>query len=238
MSDLSGNDRYSYVQNTFTRIAGRYDLLNRLMTLGQDKNWRHVTIQKLEPQALKCVLDIGSGTGDFAIELKVDWPQLTVIAADFTAEMIRVGKKRYKKNDVNWVIADAQHLPFKKEAFDGVISGYLFRNVPDINLALSEQNRVLTSPGKFAALDTTPPAKNLLLPFIKIHLHFIIPLLGKIFTGDSEAYQYLPDSTENFLPADKLAGKIREHGFKSVNFVKKMFGTMAIHWGEKKKPSI
>ena len=233
MSDLSGNERYNYVQNTFTRIAARYDLLNRLMTLGQDKHWRHETIGYLQPQNLECILDIGSGTGDFAIELKKNWPQLTVIAADFTLEMVRVGKKQYGKKDINWVIADAQYLPFKKEAFDGVISGYLFRNVPDINLALKEQNRVLRAPGHFAALDTTPPAKNLLLPFIKIHLHFIIPLLGKIIAGDSEAYKYLPDSTESFLPADKLTGKIREHGFVSVNFVKKMFGTMAIHWGKK-----
>jgi demethylmenaquinone methyltransferase/2-methoxy-6-polyprenyl-1,4-benzoquinol methylase len=234
MSNLSGNERYNYVQNTFSRIAGRYDLLNRLMTLGQDKNWRHETIGKLQPQNLKCVLDIGSGTGDFAIELKETWPELTIVAADFTPEMVRIGKKRYKQKEINWVIADAQHLPFKKETFDGVISGYLFRNVPDINLALKEQNRVLRAAGHFAALDTTPPAKNLLLPFIKFQFHFIIPLLGKIIAGDSEAYQYLPDSTENFLPAEKLAERIREHGFVSVHFIKKMFGTMAMHWGLKK----
>jgi demethylmenaquinone methyltransferase/2-methoxy-6-polyprenyl-1,4-benzoquinol methylase len=107
------------------------------------------------------------------------------------------------------------------------------RNVPDVDMALAEQQRVLKDGGRVVSLDTTPPRRNLLQPFLKFHLHRVVPLLGRIIAGDSEAYTYLPDSTEQFLTAEKLAKRMGAAGFQAVDFVRRMFGTVAIHWGRK-----
>ena len=131
------------------------------------------------------------------------------------------------------MIADAQRLPFPPGTFDATVSGFLMRNVPDVDVALGEQRRVLKAGGRVVSLDTTPPRRNLLLPFLEFHLHYVVPLLGRIVAGDPEAYTYLPDSTEQFLTAEKLAERMTAAGFRAVGFVRRMFGTVAIHWGRK-----
>ena len=103
----------------------------------------------------------------------------------------------------------------------------------DRPLALQEQWRVLKQGGRVVILDTTRPQRNLLSPFIWVHLHIIIPMLGTLLSGHSDAYTYLPDSTEEFLSAEELAAKMKEVGFQGVGFRRFMFGTMAIHWGRK-----
>lgn len=233
MSHLTGQERAKYVQAMFGRIAHRYDLLNRLMTFGQDIRWRKEAIGKLNLKPGSVVLDAGSGTGDIAFEIAKRYPNTLVIASDFTAEMVMVGKDRPAGKSVAWVIADAQHLPFGKEIFDGVICGFLLRNVPDVDQALNEQHRVLTPGGHTASLDTSPPPKNFLRPFLDFHLHYIIPLLGKMIAGDSEAYTYLPDSTEKFLTAEDLARRFEQAGFDEIGFVRRMLNTIGIHWGKK-----
>ncbi len=226
------------VRTMFGQIAQRYDLLNRVMTFGQDIRWRKEAIRKLELKSgPQWVLDAGTGTGDIALAIQKQYPQAVVVASDLTPEMILVGKKRTGAEKIHWVIADAMDLPFAQEAFDGVISGYLLRNVPDVNGALREQCRVLKPLKAMVSLDTTPPADNLLKPFIGFFLHRVIPLMGKILTGHTEAYTYLPDTTEHFLPADKLAARMEAVGFWPVQFCKRMFGTMAIHFAVKNPKS-
>jgi demethylmenaquinone methyltransferase/2-methoxy-6-polyprenyl-1,4-benzoquinol methylase len=234
MTHLSGADRTGYVRRMFTRIARRYDLMNRLMTFGQDLRWRVEAIGRLEMPADALILDLGAGTGDISLQIRRSHPQARVIACDLTPDMLRVGKKRPGAAGVLWVAADAQRLPFAVEQFDGVISGYLLRNVGDLDGALAEQRRVLKPGRRWVSLDTTPPARNILLPFLRFHLQVIIPLLGRLITGEAEAYRYLPDSTEGFVEAGALAEKIRAAGFGGVGFVKRMLGSMAIHWGERK----
>jgi demethylmenaquinone methyltransferase/2-methoxy-6-polyprenyl-1,4-benzoquinol methylase len=234
MSDLTGVEREKYVQVMFGRIAARYDLLNRLMTFGQDVHWRKDAIRHLAIAPKAAVLDLGSGTGDIAFEITRQHPDALVVASDFTAEMVAVGKQRPGGDRVNWVIADAQRLPFAKESFSGTISGFLLRNVPDINRTLAEQKRVLKADGRIAALDTTPPRKNILRPFLNVHLRYIVPLLGRLIAGDAEAYTYLPSSTEKFLDAETLAERFQAAGFTQVGFVRRMLGTIGIHWGKKK----
>jgi demethylmenaquinone methyltransferase/2-methoxy-6-polyprenyl-1,4-benzoquinol methylase len=233
MSHLTEDKRASYVQAMFGRIAGRYDLLNRLMTFGRDHSWRLEAIRRLALPLKARVLDVGSGTGDIAFELALRHPDALVVASDFTIEMVQVGRARPFGEKVAWVIADAQRLPFAADCFDGVISGFLLRNVPDVPQTLREQLRVLKSGGRAASVDTTPPRDNLLRPFIEFHLHTVIPLLGKLVAGDAEAYRYLPSSTEGFLPAEVLAERFRQAGFRQVGFVRRMFGTVGIHWGRK-----
>ncbi len=234
MTHLTGEERTQYVRGMFGRIARRYDLMNRLMTFGQDLRWRREAVRRLEIPAQAVVLDAGAGTGDIAIQIRHSHPDALVIASDLTPGMLRAGKNRPGTAGIAWVAADAEHLPFNAQVFDGVISGYLLRNVSNLDRTLGEQQRVLKPQKMWAALDTTPPAHNLLQPFIRFHLQVIIPLLGRIITGESEAYHYLPDSTEGFLQADKLAARIRQAGFSAVGYVKRMLGTMAIHWGRKR----
>ncbi len=230
MTHLTGPQRAQYVQDMFTRIAHRYDFMNHLMTGGQDIRWRKEVIRlaRLKPSA--SLLDLGTGTGDLAREALKRNPQARVIAADFTIEMMRVGRK---PNDPPFSSADALNLPFKGSTFDAVISGFLMRNVTDVIVALKEQFRTLKPGGRIVILDTTHPKKNILSPFIWLHMHVVIPTLGKIISGTGDAYNYLPDSTEGFLTAEELAARMAAVGFKNIIFKRLMFGTIAIHSGEK-----
>jgi demethylmenaquinone methyltransferase/2-methoxy-6-polyprenyl-1,4-benzoquinol methylase len=154
------------------------------------------------------------------------------VASDFTLEMMLVGKKQHDER-LDWAAADALSLPFPGECFDAVVSGFLMRNVSDIHRSLCEQYRVLKPGGRIVVLDTTRPPHNALTPLINLHLHSVIPTLGRLIAGDAEAYRYLPDSTENFLSAEGLAERMQAAGFQDVGFQRRMFGTVAIHWGMK-----
>ena len=230
MTRLTGQERASYVQNMFTRIAGRYDLMNRLMTGGQDIRWRKQVIQLARLRHHARLLDLGTGTGDLAREALSQFPQARVVAADFTLEMMRVGQKR---GPLEFSSADALRLPFTDSSFEAVVSGFLMRNVIDLQKALQEQYRVLKHGGRIVILDTTRPKKNLLSPFIWLHMHVVIPLLGRLLTGSSDAYRYLPETTEGFVTAENMASRMAAVGFKKIGYERLMFGTIAIHWGEK-----
>jgi demethylmenaquinone methyltransferase / 2-methoxy-6-polyprenyl-1,4-benzoquinol methylase len=230
---LKGEERALYVQNMFSRIAYRYDLMNRLMTGGQDLRWRRKTIRRAAMPPGGLLLDLGAGTGDLALEALRQEPRAIAIAADFTLEMMRVGQSHPGAAEISWCGADALHLPFPDGCFDALVSGFLLRNVVNIHQSLKEQLRVLKSGGMWVALDTTRPRQNLLYPFILLHLHYIIPGLGRILTGQADAYRYLPESTENFLSAEQLASRMSEAGLQEIGFQRFMLGTVAIHWGKK-----
>ena len=234
MAAPSKNGRVSgdNIRDIFTRIAPRYDLMNRLMTGSQDRRWRKEVIRHacLSPQAR--LLDLGAGTGDLACEALRQHPECHPLASDFTLAMMRAGKKRLNAPR-EWAAADALCLPFPSNSFDAIVSGFLLRNVVDLPLALSEQNRVLKPGGWWVSLDTTRPRRSLLSPFIFFYMHRIIPLLGWLLTRQVDAYTYLPDSSEKFLRAEELAAHLAAAGFRQVGFHRLNFGTIAIHWGQK-----
>jgi demethylmenaquinone methyltransferase / 2-methoxy-6-polyprenyl-1,4-benzoquinol methylase len=232
LTDLPPAERAAYVQQMFGRIARRYDLLNRIMTAGQDVRWRREVVHRLRPRAGGRYLDLGAGTGDLAFEIGRQAPGAVCVAADFSIEMIRVGRSRTSGRQPAWVVADALNLPFAEHSLDGMVSGFLLRNVADLGRALREQLRVLRPGANWVALDTTPPPKGLLRPLIEFHLHRIIPFLGRLLAGEAEAYSYLPNSTESFLEPEHMAGRLADAGLKGVGFGQRMFRTIAIHWGE------
>lgn len=233
MANLKGSERSHYVRGMFARIAPRYDLMNRIMTLGQDRRWRSEVIRRAALAPGDRLLDLGAGTGDLAGEALRRHPNCPVVAADFTIEMMQSGRLRTGAERISWTGADAQKLPFPDQVFDAVVSGFLLRNVSDLPGSLHELLRVLRPGGRMIALDTTRPAQNLLTPLINFHLHSIIPWLGRIVAGDAAAYTYLPDSTAGFLNAEQLAGRMSAAGFREVGFMRLMFGSIAIHWGLK-----
>ncbi len=227
----SEHERARENQAMFARIAPRYDLMNRLMTAGMDMSWRRELIERAALQAGARVLDIGTGTGDLAQQVSARCPQCVAIASDYTFEMMNTGRRNGRT--LNFNAADALHLPFPSDTFDAVVSGFLLRNVTDLERALREQFRILKQSGRWVALDTTRPEKNLLTPFIQFYLQRIIPALGKYIAGQGDAYGYLTRSTQNFLRAEELANLAQRAGFREVGFARKNFGTIAIHWGMK-----
>ncbi len=235
MAHLQGKARAEYVRQMFGRIAERYTLMNRLMTFGQDMRWRRFVVRQAKLPAGGKLLDLATGTGDIAFEALKATPNIQAVGADFSLPMMLVGSQSPLGKRVQWCAADALHLPFPDNTFDAVTSGYLIRNVIDIPHTFAEQVRVLKPGGRVVVLDTCPPPNNLLRPFILIHLKVIIPLLGRLISQDGSAYQYLPESTQAFKTPDELAAIMRRAGLKNVQYKTFMFGTMAVHWGEKER---
>lgn len=235
MAHLTGNERAAYVQDMFGRIAARYNLMNRLMTFGQDMRWRRFVVQQARLKSGDRLLDLATGTGDIAFEALKTVPGIQAVGADFSLPMMQVGQRLPMDSQVGWLGGDALNLPFPDESFDAATSGYLARNVIDIPRMFAEQLRVLKPGGRIVVLDSSPPKDNLLKPFIEVHLRYVIPTLGRLIAGKNgaDAYQYLPSSTQAFKTPDELANLMRQAGIRNVQYQTFMFGTMAVHWGEK-----
>ncbi len=235
MAQLQGKARAEYVRGMFDRIATRYDLMNRLITGGQDRKWRRFAVQMAELPARGQLLDLATGTGDIALEMLQQQPTARVHGADFALEMMRVGRSRRGGNRIAWAGADALRLPYADACFDAVVSAYLLRNVIDIPQALAEQGRVLKPGGRIVILDTSPPPDTLLKPFINLHLKVGIPLLGRLVAGKAaaDAYRYLPESTALFKTPQELSRLVEAAGFCDLRYRVFMLGTMAVHWGQK-----
>ena len=225
---LNKPDRTGYIRDMFGRISGQYDLVNRLISLGQDRCWRRRLVNRAMLPKAGRLLDVGTGTGDIALEaLSLD-STLRVTAVDFSFQMLTVGRSRKDGRRVLWCKADALQLPFPDAVFDAVASGYLIRNVHDARRAFEEQIRVVKPGGLVVCLDTVPvPNKITRLPVI-FHLKIVIPLLGWLIVRDREAYSYLYKSTQAFMTPERLASTMKTAGLFNVSHQRFMFGTMVI----------
>lgn len=222
------------VQKMFDGIAADYDLMNRVMTMGQDQRWRRFVAAKAGDPQSGWVLDLATGTGDIASLMEKEYPQAHHIGADFSINMLLEAKKRFSSQKINWQASDANCLPYKDNSFESVTFGYLLRNVDDSLKVLQEIHRVLKPGGRIVCLDTSPPAKNILYPFIRLYFRFGIPLLGRMIASDEAAYSYLTGSTMDFHEAQELADIFTAAGFAAVDYKKFMMGTIGIHWGMKR----
>ncbi len=234
MAYLEGIERADYVQTMFDRVAEQYDLMNRLMTGGQDTKWRKYVVEKANMPRGGRLLDIATGTGAIAWEAVDEDPTIQAVGSDFSIEMMEVGRRAYpERHVIDWTGTDALHLPHPDDLFDATVSGFLMRNVIDVRGAFAEQLRVLKPGGSCVVLESSPPKENALKPFIEIHLNHIIPTIGKLVTGNGDAYRYFPESTLAFQSPDDLARLMRQAGFLNVGYKLFMFGTVAIHFGRK-----
>ena len=227
----SQKEKARFVRAMFDRISPRYDLMNRLMTLGQDVHWRRLTVDKanLAPDAR--VLDIACGTGDLAKAALKKQPR-QVVAADFSLQMLRQGQARFNgESRIHFLGADGLSLPFRNNTFDAVLTGFSMRNVVDIDAFLREMARVVRPGGRVVILEITPLKKSLLRPLFQFYFTKIVPFIGGILAKDRQAYTYLPQSVEIFLKPEELAERMRAAGLAAVQYRLLSLGTVALHWG-------
>ena len=224
------HEKARVVRSMFARIAARYDLMNRLMTFGQDRVWQREVVRRAALRPGGRLLDIGCGTGGIAKTAGRD-PSLRITAADFTPEMLRWGRSTPPARRLEWCCADALALPFADRTFDAVTSGYLLRNVVAIDRALAEQVRVAKPGARIVCLDTAPPEGHILQPLVNLHMQRVIPWLGGLVSGDRYAYHYLPQSTEAFKTPAELARLMRAAGLVDVVYQQRMFNTVTIIYG-------
>ncbi len=237
MTFNSSTEKHQYVNNMFARIAHRYDLMNRIMTVGQDKRWRRLLIEQAQLPPNGSLLDIATGTGDIAFEALQQHPDLNqAVGADFTLPMMHVGQQRQAKRDqLSWSGADTLHLPFPDNSFDAVVSGFLMRNVTSVKQALTEQVRVCKPGGRVLILEIPRPPDNLFGTIFRLYFHNVVPVLGGLISGQPDAYSYLPASAEAFLLPDELKIEMETAGLNYVSYQMLMLNTVALHVGIKNK---
>jgi len=217
------------VQTMFGRIAGRYDLMNRLMTGGQDERWRRKTVRHVLKAGTARLLDVATGTGDLALAL-ANGGAHQVFGLDFAPPMIEGAEaKRHGREDVQFLIGDAMALPFADGAFDGCTVSFGLRNMPDYLAALTEMGRVIKPGGRLVCLELTPYRTPVLGALFNWYFEHIVPIVGGWLSGDRAAYRYLPASVGAFPDADAVANLMKAAGFSHVEIERVGGGTVAIH---------
>jgi demethylmenaquinone methyltransferase / 2-methoxy-6-polyprenyl-1,4-benzoquinol methylase len=218
----------------FDRIAGRYDLLNSVMTAGLHHRWRQRAGERAELRPGDAALDVCCGTGDLSLELagRVT-PGGHVVGCDFSEPMLDLARDKVAREGVAGVRfewADALHLPYDDGRFDAVTVGFAVRNLSDLDAGLAEMRRVLRPGGRLVILEITQPTRPPLSTFYSLWFDRMVPILGA-FAGDSEAYSYLPESVRSFPSPRGLAKKMDAAGLKSVHWTVLAGGIIAIHSG-------
>ena len=221
-----------YVREMFARISRRYDLMNRLMTAGQDQRWRELVVEVCALPPGGTLLDVATGTGDIAFLARRMRPDVTVVGLDLTWEMMAVGREKAPHEVVQFVQGDALALPFADNTFDAACSGFMMRNVVDIAQAFAEQRRVVRPGGRVVCLEITHPRFGPWRRLFQLYFFHVVPLLGALVSGARDAYTYLPHSTLTFPDADSLADIMRRVGLRHVHYKRLMLDTVAIHVGE------
>lgn len=223
------------VQRMFSRIVRRYDLLNRLMSLGMDVRWRREAARAVRPSG-RSALDIGTGTGDLAAELLRQGAS-HVTGVDFSPEMVRTAQTRVaSKNSgrMTWATADALRLPFADKTFDCLTNAFVLRNLADLPTAFAEMARVLKPRGHIACLDMTRPPRGVFGSAFRVYFSRVVPPLAGLISGDPAAYRYLPNSVLEFHTARHIASLMERAGFVDVRF--RLFGRGAVALHSARKP--
>ena len=224
------------VQSMFDRIAGRYDLLNRIMTMGIDKRWRKIAVRECRVGPGVDTLDVCCGTGDLSF-LLAEAGARRVVGLDFSANMleqarIRGGKTSGPGSRVEFIQGDAMDLPFADNSFDVVTVGFGVRNVEDLDQSLREFARVLRPGGRLGCLEITRPESRPAAAFHTVWFHKVVPVVGGVVSGDKDAYSYLPESTLTFPQPRDLADRFEAAGFDRPHWQTFGGGIVALHVAE------
>jgi demethylmenaquinone methyltransferase/2-methoxy-6-polyprenyl-1,4-benzoquinol methylase len=232
-ASLVGEAKARYVAGMFSRIARRYDLMNAIMSLGQDARWRAFTVRQARPRPGGMALDVACGTGRIAQLLARRGAK--AVGIDFTLAMMVQGRVDGvgSQEPVFFAGADALRLPFADNTFDCVTTGFAMRNVTDIEQAFREMQRVVKPGGRVVCLEVGRPTTRLTRLGHAVYTRFVVPALGKLIAGDADAYTYLPSSMTRFPAPPQLAALMRRVGLSKVAYRQFLLGAAAVHYGEK-----
>jgi demethylmenaquinone methyltransferase / 2-methoxy-6-polyprenyl-1,4-benzoquinol methylase len=224
------------VAQMFDRISGRYDFLNHFLSLGIDVGWRKKAINLLTKSNPKVILDVATGTGDFAIQALALKPD-RIIGVDISDGMLEVGRKKMKDRKVDHIIglqlADSEKLPFPDNSFDAVTVAFGVRNFENMEAGLAEMLRVLRPGGAAVILEFSKPSRTPFRQFYSFYFNHILPKIGRWISNDKSAYTYLPQSVEAFPDGQKFIDILVRLGYKETSCKPLTFGISTLYSGSK-----
>lgn len=221
------------VEKMFDRIAHSYDLLNHALSLGIDKGWRRKAIDALKIHHPQRILDIATGTGDFAILSANRIKPQQIIGADISEGMMAIGHEKVQKKGLQDIISfqkeDCMRLSFPDESFDAVTSAYGVRNFQNLDAGLSEIYRVLREGGHLLIVELCTPPRFPMKQLFWLYAHVVMPFIGKIISHDASAYTYLPSSMEAFPQGEVMEGILKKAGFQQIEWKRFTFGLCTMY---------
>jgi demethylmenaquinone methyltransferase/2-methoxy-6-polyprenyl-1,4-benzoquinol methylase len=222
----------------FDGIAARYDLLNRLLSLGIDQTWRQATVNELGDPAVGRMLDLATGTGDLAILIAAKYAEARIEAVDPSPRMLDVARSKIEARGlldrIHLEIGIAEKLPYPDRHFDGVSIAFGIRNVPDRARALAEMGRVTRIGGRVAILELSEPQGGFLGPLARFHVHTVVPWLGGLISGSRE-YQYLQRSIAAFPSPSEFSRMMEQAGLRVLSATPLTFGVCHLYVGEPRR---
>lgn len=225
------------VEHMFDNIAHAYDRLNHTLSLGIDRSWRRKAIAGLKPYRPQQIMDVATGTGDFAILAYRMLQPESIIGTDISEGMMNVGRNKVEKEGLSDKIAfckeDSSSFSFKDETFDSVTVAFGIRNFENLDKCLTEMCRVLKKDGHLVILELTTPDKFPMKQLFAIYSKIVIPVIGKLFSKDNSAYKYLPETIKAFPQGEVMKGVISRAGFSKVNFKRLTFGICTLYTATK-----
>ena len=230
-------EKAALVQDVFTRVASKYDVMNDVMSGGVHRLWKAAMMDWLAPRPGQHLLDVAGGTGDVAFRFLKRAPESQAVVLDMTESMLVAGRQRADADKLadrlTWVVGDAMDLPFAANTFDAYTISFGIRNVTRISDALAEAYRVLKPGGRLMVLEFSRVPNDLLQKAYDLYSFNIIPVMGQIVAGDRASYQYLVESIRKFPDQDAFATLIRQAGFEQVSYRNLTMGVAALHSGWK-----
>lgn len=225
------------VERMFDSIAHSYDLLNHTLSLGIDKHWRKAAIDSLRPFKPQHILDVATGTGDFAMLAAKELQPKSLLGIDLSEGMMDVGRRKIKEAQLDNVICfqkeDCLNLTLKDDSFDAVMVAYGIRNFENLDQGLREMCRVLKPEGRLVIIELTSPNRFPMKQLFWLYSHVLMPTLGKIISKDSQAYAYLPATMEAFPQGEEMQHILQKAGFKDVKFKRFTFGLSTLYMASK-----
>lgn len=217
----------------FNNIAPKYDFLNHTLSLGIDVWWRKKAVQKLGKLHNPLILDLATGTGDFAIIAARRLPSARIVGIDISENMMAVGREKVKQRKLNHRIefqqGDCENLHFETNSVDAIISAYGVRNFENLHAGLSEMQRVLKPGGKAVILEFSTPQKFPVKQLYLFYFKHILPTIGRLFSKDTSAYSYLPESVQAFPAGNAFCEEAQKAGFSSTKYSFLTFGITALY---------
>jgi len=233
-SPATASEKSAYVRSMFDRIAPRYDLLNSVLSAGIHHSWRVFATRCAALDKGDSVLDVCTGTGDWAVLARQSvGSEGRVVALDFSMPMMRSGDAKFESADVRRTQADASRLPFSDNTFDAVTVAFGIRNVAEIDRAFREMARVLKPGGRVVCLEFSEPKGGTMRSLYSLYSRMVLPKIGNLVSGSSEAYTYLPESVARFRSRAELAGDMQQAGLTDVRHVDLTMGIVCVHVGVK-----